>query len=91
MLSLLKLERKQKKFFKSISNSHISQFLSYSFAIETINTFIHSRSSLNNQNGQSVYPFSDPDGAKTLPDGVEHTYTANIREYPPPPRLGYQI
>ena len=36
------------------------------------------------QNGQSVYPFSDQNGAKTLPDGVAHTYIAYIREYPPP-------
>ena len=47
MLSLLRLERKQKKFFKPISNSHISlSFLP--IWIETINTFIHSRSSLVN-------------------------------------------
>ena len=37
MLSLLTLERKQKKFFKFISNSHIFLFLSYSFEMETIN------------------------------------------------------
>ena len=35
-----------KKFFKSISNLHI--FLSDSCGIETMNTFIHSRSSLKN-------------------------------------------
>ena len=33
----LTLERKQKKFFKFISNSHIFLFLSYSFEMETIN------------------------------------------------------
>ena len=42
MSSLLRLERKQKKF------SLIFLFLSYSFGIETINTFIHSRSSFEN-------------------------------------------
>ena len=74
-------------------------YLSYSVGIETINTFIHSRSSLENHTrfqskmGQSVYPFSDQNGAKTLPDGAAHTYIAYIREYPPPPApsggLGY--
>ena len=55
--------------------------------------FIHSRSSLENhtpildQNGQSVYRFSDQNGPQTIPFGVAHTYMAYIREYlaPPPP------
>ena len=84
MLSLLRLERKQ----KNSSNPfriRIFLFLSYSFGIETINTFIHSRSSLENHTrfGQNVHPFSDQKGAKTLPDGAAHTYIAYIREYPP--------
>ena len=37
------------------------------------------------QNGQSVYPFSHQNGAKTLPDGAAHAYITYIREYPPPP------
>ena len=41
------------------------------------------------QNRQSLYPFSDQNGAKTLPDGATHTYIAYIREYPPPP--GYDF
>ena len=48
MLSLLRLERKQ----TNASNPfriRIFRFLSYSFGIETINTFIHSRSSPENQ------------------------------------------
>ena len=36
------------------------------------------------QNGQSVYPYSDQNGAKTLPDGAAHTYMVYIREYHPP-------
>ena len=32
-----------------------------------------------------VYPFSDQNGTKTLPDGAAHTYIAYLREYPPPP------
>ena len=42
MFSLLRLERKQKILFRI----RIFLFLSYSFGIETINTFIRSRSSL---------------------------------------------
>ena len=77
MLSLLRLERKQ----KNSSNPfriRIFLFLSYSFGIETINTFIHSRYSLENQN-----PIPDQNGAKTLPDGAAHTYIGHIREYLP--------
>ena len=35
--------------------------------------------------GQSVHPFSDQNGAKTLADRTAHTYIAYIRESPPPP------
>ena len=45
MLSLLRLERKQKIIQFQI---RIFLFLSNSFGIETINTFTHSRSSLEN-------------------------------------------
>ena len=31
----------------------------------------------------SLYPFSDQNGAKTLPFGTAHTYMAYIREFPP--------
>ena len=67
----------------------IALFLSYSFGIETINTFIHSHSSLENHTQfqtkmGKVYPFSDQNGTKTLPSGVAHTYIAYIREYPTP-------
>ena len=52
---------------------------------------MHSRSSprkpypIPDQIGQSVYPFSDQNGGKTLPvpDGAAHTYIAYIKEYPP--------
>ena len=47
MSSLLKLERQVKDFLESTS-IRMSLFLSYSFGIETKNTFIHSRSSLEN-------------------------------------------
>ena len=64
-------------------------FVSYAFGIETINTFIHSRSSLKNHTrfqtkiGKVYTRFSDQNSAKTLSDGAAHTYIAYIREYPP--------
>ena len=36
------------------------------------------------QNGQSVYPFSDQNSAKNLLNGAAHTYMAYVRQYPPP-------
>ena len=36
------------------------------------------------QNGQSVYPFSDQKGPKTIPFGAADTYMAYIWEYPSP-------
>ena len=67
-------------------------FLSYSFEIETIDTFIHSvvPNTIPDQSGQSVYPFSDQNGAKPLPDGAAHIYMAYIGKYPPP-RGGLEI
>ena len=58
--------------FISISNSY-SLFLSYSFGTETINTLIHSRSSLEN-------PYPIPE---TLPFVAAHTYMTYGRKYPP--------
>ena len=87
MFSLLRFERKQ-KYFSNPFRIRIFLFLSYSFGIETINTFIHSVVS------SKAIPHSRPkwakytpvfrpqNGAKTLPDGVAHTYMAYIREYP---------
>ena len=78
MLSLLRLERKKKKNSSNPLRIRMFLFLSYSFGIETINTFINSCSSLENhtrfqtKNVQSVYPFLDQNGAKTLPDGAAH-------------------
>ena len=87
---LLRFEGKQ----KNSSNPfriRIFLFLSYSFGIETRNTFIHSRSSLGNHTrfhtklGKMYARFQTKNGAKTLPDETAHTYIAYIREYPPPP------
>ena len=97
MLSLLRLERKQ----KNSSNTfriRIFLFLSYSFRIETINTFIHSRSSFENHirfqtkmGKVYMYPFSDQIKTvqKRYPMGRHIPYIAYIGEYttPPPPGI----
>ena len=87
MLSSLRLGAKKKNSSSPFGN-RIFLFLSHSFGIETMNTFIHSRSSLETipdsrpKIGPTVYPFSDQNGAKTLPDGAAYTYMVYIREYP---------
>ena len=53
-----------------------------------INTFIHSRSSLENHTQfqtkmASLYPFSDQNGENTTPFGAVHDCMAYIREYSP--------
>ena len=66
-------------------------FRSNSFGIETINTFIRSRSSLENHTrfqtrmGEVYTHFQTRKGSKGIPFGEAHTYMAYIREYPPPP------
>ena len=53
--------------------------------VHTLPYFLRKPNPIPDQNGKSVYPFSDQNGAKTLPDGTAHTYMAYTREYPPPP------
>ena len=75
---------------KNSSNAfqiRIFLLLSYSFGIETISTFIHSHSTLENHTWFQtkmvrVYTCFQ---TKTRPGGAAHTYIACIREYPPPP------
>ena len=68
----------------------LGHYCSYSFIIETTNTFIPNVVSFVNhirfwtKNGQNLYPFSDQNGAKTIPFGVAHTCMAYKREYVPP-------
>ena len=85
MLSLLRLERKQ----KNSSNPFgicIFLFLSYSFGIETINTFIHSRSSLKNHTDSrpkwtKCIPVFRPNRRKN-PTRWGGACLAYIRQYP---------
>ena len=83
MSSILRLECKQKN---SSNAFRISMFLlcSYSFGIETINTFKRSRSSFVNHTR-----FQTKMG-KTVPFGATHTYMAHIREYPSGINFGNQ-
>ena len=43
------------------------------------------------QNGRSLYPFSDQNSAKTLFFGAAHTNIAYVREYPLPPPHGQSV
>ena len=70
---ITQIRAQTKKFYKSTQNSHIS-LSSYSFGIEMINTFIHSRSrSLENHTrfqtnmGKSYTPFHTKKPQKPLP------------------------
>ena len=56
--------------------SLFSVSLSYSFGTETINTFVHSRGSLENHTGFQTKT------AQTLPFEAAQTYMAYIGEYP---------
>ena len=86
MSSLLRLERKQKNSTNPLK-IRIFLFLSYPFGIETINTFIHSRRSLENQTwfqinmGKSYTRFKTKKPQKPYADGAAHTPS-------PPPRFG---
>ena len=75
MLSLLRLERKQKKYANPFS-VRIFLFFSCTFEIETVNTFIHSVVP------SKTIPDSRPKWA--LPDGAAHTSMVYIKKYPPP-------
>ena len=66
----------------------MSLFLSYSFEIETKNTFIHSHSSLENYTRFQTKISKMHNRfltEKALPFGTAHTYMAYIRKYPLPP------
>ena len=74
-------------------------FLSYSFGIEKINTFKHSRCPLENHTRFQtkmgkvyvIVPVFRPKQRKTLFFGAAHTYRAYIRDYPLPPSPGQSI
>ena len=86
MSSLLRLERKQKNSANPLK-IRTFLFLSYPFGIEAINTFIHSRRSLENQTcfqinkGKSYTRLKTKKPQKPYADGAAHTP-------PPPPPFG---
>ena len=87
MLSLLRLERKPKKYSNPF-RIRMFLFLSYPFEIETKNTFIRSRSSLESHTRfqtkmGKVYTRLQTKTAQKPHNGTAHTYIAYIREYPP--------
>ena len=93
MLSLLRLEHKQ----KNSSNPfriRIFLFLSYSFRIAMIRTFVRFRSSLKSHTrfqtkmGKVYTRFQTKTAQKPYPMGSTYLYSY-IREYPPPPGLNY--
>ena len=83
--SLLRLELQQKRFLKiHFELAHFSFFLIHSELIRWINTFIHTRSFLENHT-ISVYPCSDQNGAKTLRGEGGYTYIYGLYKGAPPP------
>ena len=92
VIKVLRLERKQ----KSSSNPfriRLFLFLSYSFGIETINTFTHSRVSLENhapfQNkmGKIYTRFQSKKAHKLYPRGYRTYVYGLYKGVPPPPPL----
>ena len=94
-LTVLRLERQEKDFLKSTSNSHVT--LSFLFIWNWNDIYVHAfpRKPYPNsdQSRQSLYQFSDQNGPKTIPFGVAHTKKANKVEYPPlpSPPQGYRM
>ena len=52
--------------------------------IHTLCSSLENQSRFQNKKGKVDHPFLDQKGAKTIPDVAAHTYTAYIRECPPP-------
>ena len=97
MLASLRLEHKQNK-SSNLFRTCIFLFLSYSFGIETINTFIHSCSSLENHTrfktkiGEVYTPFQTKTAQKPYPMGqwggtYLHSLYKGVSSPPPPGRL----
>ena len=87
MLSLLRFERKQNNYSNPF-RIRIFLFLSYSFGIKTISTFIQpvfprKPYPIPDQNGKSVYLFSDQNGAQN-PTRWGGTYLYSLYKGVPP-------
>ena len=86
-LTVLRLERQEKDFLKSTSNSSIILYCLFiwNWNDKYVHAFPRKPYLNSDQNRQSLYPFLDQNGAKPIPFGVTHTKKGNIIEYPPPP------
>ena len=102
MSSLLRFERQQKLLkihskFAFFSFLFFFVFVFYLFGIKMTSTIIHSRRFLEKptqfqtKNVQNLYPFSNQNGAKTLPDGAAHTYIALCYKGVPPSPRGFKL
>ena len=92
-LTVLRLERQEKDFLKSTSNSSIILYCLFiwNWNDKYVHAFPRKPYLNSDQNRQSLYPFLDQNGAKPIPFGVTHTKKGNIIEYPPPPPHGYRM
>ena len=95
---IIRLERSHKTYSNPL-RIRIFLFLSYSLGIETMKMFIHSGPVVPSKTQprfqtkmDKVYtvPFSDQNGATTLPDGAAHVYGLYKAVPRPPPRGGGQ-
>ena len=89
MSSLLRLEQQQKRFLKIPLEFAYFSFFTLLFGTEMINTFIHSRSSLENHirfqtKIAKVYIYTlDQEATETVPFRAAYTYMVYTREYRP--------
>ena len=102
MSSLLRFERQQ-KLLKIHSEFAFFLFFSFLFLFFTYlelkwqaqsYTLVGPWKSLPNsrpKNVQNLYPFSNQNGAKTLPDGAAHTYIALCYKRVPPSSRGFKL
>ena len=86
MLSLLRLERKQKIIQIHFEFAYFSFFLTH-LELKQISSYTPAVPSKTIPDSRPKWaksiPFLYQNGAKTLPDGAAHTYIAYIKEYPP--------
>ena len=75
MSSILRIEQQQKKIFLFTSQFR-NRLVLFPSHLELNTFFARKPYPIPDQNGQSVYPFSDQNRSKTLPDGAAHTYMA---------------
>ena len=87
MLSSLGLEHKLKKFFKPLSNSHVSlSFLliwNWNDKYVSYTPVVPLKTRFQTNMGKAYTRFQTKTAQKADPNGAAHTDTAYLREYPP--------